>query len=166
MVDLFWDASALAKRYAAEIGSGVVDRLFHGLPARRMITTVWGYAETYSILLRRRNTGRLDPATYRAAVTSLQAEVIQAPEFRFLLVTERAVITGLSLMERHNLNATDATLLSVLLRYVASSGPNVLPCVLISADHRMLRAAGEEGLPTFNPETAGDSDIQAILAAS
>jgi len=56
---LFWDASGLAKRYSLETGSETVDALFDLLPASSILTTAWSYAETFSILLRRRNDGRL-----------------------------------------------------------------------------------------------------------
>ncbi len=46
---LFWDASALAKRYTEEVGSDAVDAIFAAVPASSMVTTVWGYAETFFI---------------------------------------------------------------------------------------------------------------------
>jgi hypothetical protein len=48
---LFWDASALAKRYVPEVGNDTVDALFALTPAPRMYGTILGYAETYSTLL-------------------------------------------------------------------------------------------------------------------
>ena len=73
MAILFWDASALAKRYAPELGSDTVNTLFDRSAAHEMATTPWGYAETYSILLRRLNGGIVDPADFVIAVTAIQA---------------------------------------------------------------------------------------------
>lgn len=55
MPSLFWDASGLAKRYTVEKGTDVTDALFLAVPVSDMMTTVWGYAETFSILLRKLN---------------------------------------------------------------------------------------------------------------
>jgi predicted nucleic acid-binding protein len=46
---LFWDASALVKRYTPEVGRDTVNALFHNLPAPAMATSPWGYLETYAI---------------------------------------------------------------------------------------------------------------------
>jgi len=37
---LLWDASALAKRYALEVGSEAVDALFAEMPAGQMVKTL------------------------------------------------------------------------------------------------------------------------------
>jgi len=92
---LFWDASGLAKRYTAEIGSDVADALFAAVPATAMLTTVWGYAETFSILLRGLNGGRLDQATFQTAFAALRREIIGSPDIGFLTVDEAAVLAGL-----------------------------------------------------------------------
>jgi len=55
MVILLWDASALAKHYAPEIGSETVDALLASVPAAQPVSTAVSYAEIYSILLRKFN---------------------------------------------------------------------------------------------------------------
>ncbi|MCC6442770.1 MAG: hypothetical protein IT210_04845 [Armatimonadetes bacterium] len=50
---LLWDASALTKRYTLEVGSETVDALFEEISMSQMVTTFWGYAETYVSLLRK-----------------------------------------------------------------------------------------------------------------
>src|SRR5260370_7392969 len=81
---LLWDASALVKRYALERGSEAVDALFVEVPLAQMVTTFMGYAETYSVLLRKRNRGDLTEPTFQSAVSLLQAEVLDSPDFRLL----------------------------------------------------------------------------------
>jgi len=162
---LFWDASGLAKRYTAEIGSDVADALFAAVPATAMLTTVWGYAETFSILLRGLNGGRLDQPTFVTAFAALRREIIGSPDIGFLTVDEAAVLAGLPLMQRHNVNATDAALLAVLLRYALARPMGASPCVLVTADKRLVRAAGAEGLLTLNPELIAAGDVPAFLAS-
>lgn len=72
---LLWDATGLLKRYFFEAGSGTVDTLFDLVPRKQMFGTVWGYAECYAILHRKRNGGRLDTEALAEALTSLQQEL-------------------------------------------------------------------------------------------
>lgn len=161
---LFWDASALAKRYVRETGTDAVNALFAALPATSMATTVWGYAETFAILLRRSNDGRLDQSTFTMITAALRREVIHSPEFGFLNVDDAAVLASLPLMQRHNLNTTDATLLAVLLRHALANPPGAPNYVLVAADKRFVRAAEAEGFKTINPELVPAADVPAFLA--
>jgi hypothetical protein len=60
MALLFWDASSLAKRYFGEVGSDTVNAVFAAAAGKDMATTAWGYAETYSLLVRRLNSGAIE----------------------------------------------------------------------------------------------------------
>lgn len=162
---LFWDASALAKRYAPEIGTGTVDALFVEVPPSQMVLTFPGYAECYSTLLRKRNRGTISAATSAAAKSSLRLEVIDNPDFVVLEVDSAAVLAGMDLMERHNINSSDAAILATYQDYVSSLLTGGQPCVLIASDQRLLRAAAAEGLATLNPETVAAADIPSLLAS-
>ena len=163
MALLFWDASALVKRYYAEIGSQTVDLLFANGTGQSMTSTPWGYAETYSILLRRFNGGVIDRVTFTGAVSALQMEVVQNQDFGLLTVTDLHVFSSIETMRRHNLNATDAVLLTLILE--VSHSPGVPTCVVVSSDDRLVRAAAVEGLRTLNPETLAPTDVHRVLAA-
>lgn len=162
MALFFWDASGLAKRYILEDGNDTANALFTASPALRMATTPIGYAETFSILLRRRNGGLLDAPTFSVATASLQTEVL-SPRFDLFSVSDAAIFSSLALMRAHNFNATDAAILRTLLDYAAS--PNAPVCVLVASDTRLLRAADAEGLPTLNPELVPAADVPDFLAA-
>jgi predicted nucleic acid-binding protein len=163
MTLLFWDASALIKRYFVEHGSDTVDELFAATPSPDFATTPWGYAETYSSILRRFNAGILDLASFTAAVTSLQAEVVDSPDFGLLSIDDAVIFASISTMRKHNLNATDAALLKLLLDYAPALPPTSTLC-LVASDKRLLRAAGAEGLRTLNPESVSVTDVPAFLA--
>jgi predicted nucleic acid-binding protein len=164
MALLFWDASALAKRYFGEVGSDTVNALFASLSSQEMASTAWAYAETYSMLLRRLNAGSLTPVAFTTSVTSLQAEVVNDPGFGLLPIDDAAIFASIFLMRKHNLNATDAAILTMLLDYVQSLPPVSRICVLVAADRRLLRAADAEGLKTVNPETLAVADVPSLLA--
>jgi hypothetical protein len=78
--------------------------------------------------------------------------------------SEQIVFNSIELIQRHNLNSTDATLLALLLNYASS--PDAGVCVMIASDKRLLRATGAEGLTTFNPEEVRPEDVASIVAST
>lgn len=129
-----------------------------------MVGTVLGYAETFSTLLRHYNRGTISAATLAAAKSLLRLEIVEDPGFSLLSVDDTAVFAGVPLMEAHNLNATDAAILAVFLRYAESLPAPAPQCVMIACDHRLLSAARSEGLPGLNPEAVAPDDLPAVLA--
>ena len=111
MYQLLWDASALAKRYTQEEGSEIVQELFVIIPLSQMVTTIWGFMETFSILLRRHNGGVIDSAVFAKAASALDNEFLSSSETFLLTIEDTVVLSGLPLMRKHNLNATDAAIL-------------------------------------------------------
>jgi len=83
---LLWDASALAKRYTRETGSDVVAALFDNVDATHIITTIWGYSETFSILLRRHNGGTIRRESFVGAISALRTEIIESSETAVLSI--------------------------------------------------------------------------------
>lgn len=159
-----WDASALVKRYAVEMGSNVVAALFAAVPLMQMATTPWGYAETYSILLRKLNSGILDTATFTAATSALQNEIVANADFTLLSVDDATIFASIWIIRQHNLNATDAALLTLLRDYLAAYPDQQATTVLVAADRRLLRAADSEGIRTINPELVDPAAVPAFVA--
>ena len=116
MVILFWDASALAKRYTPEIGSETVDAFFDATPSQSVSASI-NYAEVFSILLRKFNRRAIDLTAFDNGWSSLRADTIYDPDFVLLPVNDAAIYDGLDLMQAYNINSTDATLLTLFLRY-------------------------------------------------
>jgi len=158
---LFWDASGLAKRYTEEVGNDTAESLFHQVPAPRMVTTLWGYTETFSLLLRKHNDGRLK-ASFATTTSALRNDLVGNAQFFLLAVTDSAILSSIMLIRRHNINATDAALLAALLHHAQTTGET---CVLVAADVRFCRAAQAEGLPVINPQVMPAADVAAFLAA-
>jgi uncharacterized protein len=162
---LLWDSSALMKRYLTEVGSPTVQELFKAVPASQMVTTFWGYVETYAGLWRTHNRGYIVASRLQSALTLLEAEVLDHPDFELLSVGDAAVLDGLEHLRNHNLNTADAAILTTFQSYIQSQPPGSPQCVLVAADQRLLRAAVAEGLPTLNPEVVPAGDIPALLAS-
>jgi uncharacterized protein len=163
--ELLWDASALVKRYYAEAGSASVDALFDSIALSQMLATYWGYLETYSAIVRKRNRGDISHSTYRTTVTSLRTEVLRDPDFRLLTIEDADVLGGVPFLEQHSLNSADAAILVTYLRYADARPPGSPAAVLVAADTYLLRAAAAEGLPTLDPEAVAVADIPAVLAS-
>lgn len=162
---IFWDASGLFKRYYEEAGSATVDAIFDVVSPRQMLATIWGYAECYAILHRKRNDRRLTVLTFTQAATRMQEEILTAGDFGLLSVEDAAVLAGLALITRYNLNSNDAAILATYLQYARSLPPDSPECILVAADQRLLRAAQAEGLATLNPELLAEADLPAFLTA-
>ncbi|MDQ2799033.1 MAG: type II toxin-antitoxin system VapC family toxin [Armatimonadota bacterium] len=161
MAVIFWDASGLAKRYTEEAGRATVNALFTVAASRDMFVTPLGYAETYSILLRKRNSGVLNSRAFEAATNALRAEVLGDPDFGLLSITDALIFGSLSLMGAHNINSVDACLLATYLRFQRTTAE---PCLLVASDKRLLRAAEAEGLNGLNPEEIVPGDVPRALA--
>jgi len=161
---LLWDASALAKRFVAEIGSQTVNALFLAVPPDQMVTTIMSYSETFAALLRKNNQGVLTLSAFTAAQAALRNEVIDDPDFAVLGLEFDDILDGIELIRRHNLNSTDGAILQAYLKYASPMRPSVVS-VLVASDQRLLRAAKAEGLEVLNPESVQAAQIPAFLAA-
>jgi predicted nucleic acid-binding protein len=162
---VLWDASTLLKRYVEEVGSDVVDALFDAVPLAAMVATFWGYAESYAILVRKRNAGRLNASEFTAAMSELYQEVIRAGDFVLLSLDDETVMNSIAVIAQHNLNSADAAILTAYLEYERGLPDGSPPCLLVAADQRLLRAAQAEGFQTLNPESLAAADVPGILAA-
>ena len=165
MVILLWDASALAKHYAPEIGSETVDALLASIPAAQQVSTAVSYAEIYSILLRKFNRANIDHMAFEAAKSSLRSEMINDPDFVLLSIDDTAFYGGIALMEAHNINATDAALLFLFQSYISTfPQTSQVKFIIVAADERLVRASEAEGLTAINPESITAANIPALLA--
>jgi predicted nucleic acid-binding protein len=159
----YMDASALAKRYIPENGSAQVDAILDTVPANRIYVLNIGTGEVLSILVRKRNAGVISIAEFAQAVASFHAEIIRATAIIKVSVTSRLVTASFGLIVAHSINSTDAlTLKSALAitRKLRAGGDDL---VLVASDQRLLRAAGAEGLTTFNPESQDHATLAPLL---
>lgn len=159
-----FDASALAKRYSVEAGSDVVDEIFERLPEDRVVCSVIGVAEVVSILVRKKNDGRIDPSYFHQAMLNFRADFIESPH-RLLPLDGAVILDSLSLIHRHSINATDAALLrSALNTQAEMAGESSF--FFIASDRRLVRAARHEGFTVFDPENHTIDDLDKILNRS
>ena len=158
----YLDASVLAKRYTSENGSALVNEMMQRVPFSEITCLTMGILELVSILVRKRNDGRVPESLFAQVMTNFKAEVIDNEAFSTMSVTEAQLISSLKLIENHNLNATDA----ILLRSVMDISQELSTedqLLLWTSDQRLARAAEAEGIAVFNPESEAKDALQRLL---
>jgi predicted nucleic acid-binding protein len=105
------DASAMAKRYNPEIGSAQVDAILDAVSGNRVYVLNVGVGEVVSILVRKRNAGRLSPSDFGEAMVKLATEIAHAADVNRASVSNRLALSSFSLIEAHSINSTDAIML-------------------------------------------------------
>lgn len=162
MSKVLWDASALVKRYYAEVGSSTVNTIFAALPAADMAVTFLGYVECAAILRRKCNSRVLNQTAFSGARYLLRQEVLNNRNFRLMSIDDDAMLDSVVWVDAYSINSSDAAILETYLRHSRESGT---VCILITSDKRLLKAALAEGLKTINPETILVPDVVALLTA-
>jgi predicted nucleic acid-binding protein len=160
---VYWDASALAKRYVAEPGTPLVNALFRRVPSDRMLCLSLATLEVISILVRKKNAALLPPGVFQQALADFRQEVAYEPGFTKAPVDSGVVETAAPLVEQYSVNSTDAVVLRSAVVLASTLRQAALDLVLVSSDRRLVGAAQAEGLTTFNPETQTQADLDALL---
>lgn len=115
--------SALAKRYAPETGTALVNEAFRLVPPARLTCLTMGVLEIISILIRKRNDRRLKQKHFKQAVLDFNAEVVDSKTFAAASADNALIYAAIPLLHAHNINGTDAVVLrSALNLRAAASG--------------------------------------------
>jgi predicted nucleic acid-binding protein len=130
---VFFDTSALTKRYVEEEGSEQVRTLC--AEADALGFSVLGLPELISTLCRLVREGRLSDRDYRSLKSAVQADLADAD---LCDLSQEAFEKTLRCLERHPLRTLDAIHVGSALVYQ--------PDFFVSADRRQAEAAGREGL--------------------
>lgn len=160
MLYFYFDASALVKRYTDEIGSDEIDYLFTNVPLDRMHCLLIGAIEVFWICVRKRNDGRITTDQFAQATGYLDHEVLSIiSDFKTIPIPDTLVLNSVSLIETHSLNSVDALVLQSAMDIDIELHNDGNRLVLVASDQRLLRAADNEGLLVFNPETDSQKDL-------
>jgi predicted nucleic acid-binding protein len=163
MWHLYFDASALSKRYSQEPGASLVDEAFRLVPAGQMMISALGILEVASILRRMRNDGRLPVVLYTQVVAEFNNEVITSGRFLTPEINNQIAISALSLISKHNLNASDVVILRSAINTQNALRKQGDDLMLWTSDNRLVRAAVAEGITVFNPERDSITLLQQLL---
>lgn len=166
MVWVYFDASVLVKRYSSEDGTELVNELFRQLPIEQMTCAMIGVLEIISVLVRKRNDGRLSQNLFAQAMIDLNQEIIEDEAFSIASVDDELILSALDLIAQHNINATDAIILRSCLNLQQVLQNQGHRLILSSCDKRLLRAAQHEGVDIFDPEVEAKAQLQTLLSSS
>lgn len=130
---LYFDSSALAKRYIEEPGSDDVVQLC--LQATELAVSVLCIPEIISALCRLRKEGHLTSTLYREAKEALLGDLGGA---EVCSITSAVVGQSVQLLEANRLRALDALQIGCALEW--------MPDAFVSSDRRQIDAASAAGL--------------------
>lgn len=141
---VFFDTSALTKRYVEEEGSEQVRALC--ATADALGVSVLVVPELISTLCRLVREGRLSSEDYRSLKSAVQADLSDADLCDF---SQDAFEQAIRCLELHPLRALDALHVGSALVYQ--------PDLFVSADRRQSEAADREGLAVVDLSAIGES---------
>ena len=145
----YLDTNALVKRYAIEVGSNWVKRLYRR-PDCFLVTSLISLAETGASLARKWRMGEIERTTYNRLLQTVRGEFERV---HVVMGIDRALVDlAVDLTERHPLRGYDAVhLASALLIPAQVPALPAASVVFVSADRALLAAAVAEGLAVENP---------------
>jgi predicted nucleic acid-binding protein len=159
----FLDGSALAKRYTPEPGSALVDHLFASVSLSRLYALNVGVAEVVSVIVRKRNDGRMAVASAAQALANFGPEVLFSATFNKVELPNSLMLGAISFIDAHSINSTDAIVLRAALDLADRLRQSGDDLALVASDTRLLKAAGAEGLTTFNPEAQTQQELDTLI---
>jgi predicted nucleic acid-binding protein len=150
MAAMYFDTSALVKRYVAEVGSAWTRRALARPVHQVMYTAALSQAEVISALQRLVREGRLEPAQAQRITQRVTRHFTQP--YQVLRITRTIVTQVCAALERYPLRAYDAVHLACALTVRRLTQQRGLPPPLfVAADDALLAAAAAEGFAVDNP---------------
>lgn len=140
-----------------------MNHFFASVPSYRMICLFEGGGEVIFVFGRRRNEGKITATRFNQIKQRFLSEVIYSTEVVQVLPIKNQISHSWHFIERHSINSTDAILLQCSLDSANERRENGDNIVLVSSDRRLLRAAQNEGLLTFNPETDSQTALDVFI---
>ena len=140
-----------------------MNHFFERVPSYRMMCLFEGGGEVIFVFVRRKNTGEITPVLFNQIRQQFETEIIYRREVVKVLPIKNQITNSWDLIEKHSLNSTDAILLQCALDGVNELRMNGDNLILVSSDKRLLRAAQNEGLLTFDPETDSQTALDVFI---
>ena len=150
MPAMYFDTSALVKRYVREVGSSWVRVSLAQSSPNVVYASVLAQPEVFSALQRKVREGQLAPADAHRLARRVTGHF--AWRYRLIAITPGVVAQACALVQAHPLRAYDAVHLACALavhQQLQQYGGPVL--CFVAADATLLAAATAEGLEVDNP---------------
>jgi uncharacterized protein len=151
---VFFDTSALVKRYHREVGTDVVEAALSDHSITRMISDI-GVIECYSALARKVHTGDITEEDFRATIKEL-VEDIQNGTIRLAFFGDSDKREAAVLIEKYGLSRNLRTLDAMQLAVIKRLGAQMIRDVYC-ADRPFVDLITAEGFSVINPETSPET---------
>lgn len=145
MAWLFFDSSALAKRYAQEQGSSRVQSLIEN--ADSVIVSALAFVEVTSAAVRRKRSGDLTDNQFESLFETLEDEFRW--HFRVIELSRDVLTNAAELIQSHVLRAGDGIQLACA--RIAASETDRDQFTFVSSDKALNAAAVAEGIRVLDP---------------
>ena len=165
----FWlDASAVVKRYIVEPkGTPEMQYFFNKVPSQQMMicdpATVGEVRFIFVKYKNREDNMRITAAYFDQIKQLFETEVSQHPEVIKVSPTKDQTDASLEFIEEYSINSTDAIILRCALDKAGELRTSGHDLILVSSDERLLRAAQNEKLLVFNPETDTQTALDVLI---
>ena len=163
-MNYFWlDANAIVKQYVTETGTPLINYLFTRVSLNRIFCLFDSMDETRHVFVRKKNGGIITITEFNQAIQRFESGFIYSADVEKVDATQNQKIAARPFIETYSINSTDAYILQCALNKadeLRTAGDNL---ILVSSDKRLLAAATNEGLLTFNPETGNQTDLDVLI---
>ena len=143
MSNLFFDTSALVKRYHDEPGTETVDALIEG--GDGIVISSLAIVETASAFRRKYNRGHVEKESMEQLLAAFFQEALE--DFQIIPMEESIVQFSFDLVLDDDLRTLDSLQLAAALS-IGADGENV---TFVSADMELISIAESRGLAALNP---------------
>ena len=147
MGSLFFDTSALAKRYVYETGSEWISGFFDEEAKESIYIAEITTVELTSAVVRRSNTGSIPRADVSSILASFDRHLLT--DYFVLEMTSEVLLDARSIIRKHGLRSYDAVQLAIAEKFNLNkieAGESIV--TFVSADIDLLSAANSDGLLT------------------
>lgn len=165
-MNYFWlDASAVVKRYITEPSGTPEMRYFFDRvpPERMMICRSVTVGEVISIFVRRKNNRDITPVDFNRIKQLFETEISQQPDVVKVYPTNSQTDDSVELVETYSINSSDAIILQCALDEASELRVKGHNLIMVSSDKGFLKAARNERLRTFDPETESQTTLDVLI---
>lgn len=149
MPTYYFDSSGIAKRYAAEIGSGWVRSIVAEAENTVVIAEI-GTVEVAAAFAKMQRSGRITVEERDKYLRLFLRDA--AKQYEVVPLNSGIIRAGIDLTQRYRLRGYDAIQLATALAVNREMIQKEFPLLtFVAADEDLLEAAEAEGLPTENP---------------
>ena len=160
----FWlDANAIAKRYVVEKGTPIINHFFNSVSAERMICLFDSMDETRFVIVKKRNRKEITPSEFNQAIQQFETEVVNSTEVVQMHANVDQKEAARQLIHNYPINSSDAYILQCALDKADQLRADNNDLILVSSDKDLIKAAQNEGLLTFDPETDTQTTLDVLI---